>query len=184
MSITRTVFAVSACMALAIGSAEAEFVGLNMGTYPATTAHSGAFTNSSSSIDLVDDLDTDNSTQSSMVLILEHPIKVLPNVRYQGYNLDSSEIGGTNSGINLNDGTSAFDLDHEDIVLYYQLLNNWVDLDMGVDLKRFEGQVSQTGLSGGSTSVDETTKFDLLSLQLQVERRVLSQPQRMNMQTD
>ena len=173
MSTTRTVTAISACMLLAIGTAEAEFVGLNIGANPATAAYPDAFSNSSSSIDLVDDLDADSSAQSSMVLILEHPIAVLPNVRYRGYNLDSSDNSGLNSDIGLNggmleaagNGNSAFDLDHEDIVLYYQLLNNWIDLDMGVDLKRFDGQISQTG-DGGSVSVDETIPLLYLSARI------------------
>ncbi|MCP4764991.1 MAG: TIGR04219 family outer membrane beta-barrel protein [Gammaproteobacteria bacterium] len=177
MSTTRTVTAISACMLLAIGTAEAEFIGLNIGANPATAAHSGAFSNNSSSIDLVDDLDADSSTRSSMVFILEHPIAVLPNVRYQGYNLDSSDTSGLNSSIGQNgglnggmlgaagNGKSAFDLDHEDIVLYYQLLNNWVDLDMGVDLKRFDGQISQTG-DGDSVSVDETIPLLYLSARI------------------
>jgi len=172
MSITRTVSAISACILLAIGTAEAEFIGLNIGANPAPAAHSGAFSNSSSSIDLVDDLDADSSAQSSMVLILEHPIAVLPNVRYQGYNLDSSDNSSLNSDISLNGGTlkaagngnSAFDLDHEDIVLYYQLLNSGVDLDLGVDLKRFDGQISQTG--NGSISVDETIPLLYLSARI------------------
>jgi len=160
-------------MLLAIGTAEAEFVGLNIGANPATAAYPGAFSNNSSSIDLVDDLDADSSARSSMVLILEHPIPVLPNVRYRGYNLDSSDNSGLNSDIGLNggmleaagNGNSAFDLDHEDIVLYYQLLNNWIDLDMGVDLKRFDGQISQTG-DGGSVSVDETIPLLYLSARI------------------
>jgi len=164
----------SACVALTIGTVEAEFVGLNIGAYPATTTQSGAFGGNSSSIDLVDDLDSDSTEQSSMVFILEHPIRVLPNVRYRGYNLDSSDSSGLNSDISLNGGTlsaadngsSAFDLDHEDIVLYYQLLNNWVNLDMGVDLKRFDGLVSQTGLGGSSVSVDETIPLLYLSARI------------------
>jgi outer membrane protein len=160
-------------MLLATGTAEAEFIGLNIGANPGLAAHSSAYGNSSSSIDLVDDLDVDSSAQSSMVLILEHPIAVLPNVRYQGYNLDSSGNIGLNSEFGLNGGTlnaasggdSAFDLDHEDIVLYYQLLNNWVDLDMGVDLKRFDGEVSQAG-RGGSISVDETIPLLYLSARI------------------
>jgi len=160
-------------MLLAIGTAEAEFIGLNIGANPTPAAYSGAFSNSSSSIDLVDDLDADSSARSSMVLILEHPIAVLPNVRYQGYNLDSSDNSGFDSEISLNGGTlnaagggnSAFDLDHEDIVLYYQLLNNWVDLDMGVDLKRFDGQISQTN-QGSSVSVDETIPLLYLSARI------------------
>ena len=173
MSITRIVSAITACILLAIGTAEAEFIGLNIGANPGPAAHSGAFSNSSSSIDLVDDLDADSSAQSSMLLILEHPIAVLPNVRYQGYNLDSTDNSGLNSDISLNGGTlnaagnrnSAFDLDHEDIVLYYQLLNRGVDLDLGVDLKRFDGQISQTG-SDSNISVDETIPLLYLSARI------------------
>ena len=173
MSTTRTVSAILASMLLALGTAEAEFIGLNIGANPATAEHSGAFSNNSSGIDLVDDLDVDSSAQSSMVLILEHPIALLPNVRYQGYNLDSSDNSGLNSNFGLNggmleaagNGNSAFDLDHDDIVLYYQLLNNWIDLDMGVDLKRFDGQISQTG-QGGSVSVDETIPLLHLSARI------------------
>jgi outer membrane protein len=160
-------------MLLAIGTAEAEFIGLNIGANQGTAEYSSAFSSSSSSIDLVDDLDADSSAQSSMVLILEHPIAVLPNIRYQGYNLNSSDSTGLSSNISLNGGTlnaanggnSAFDLDHEGIVLYYQLLNSGVDLDMGVDLKRFDGQISQAG-DPGSISVDETIPLLYLSARI------------------
>ena len=93
MSTTRTLFAMSACLWLAIGTAEAEFIGLNIGTSSGLPAYSVNY-NDSSSIDLVDDLNIEDPAQSSMVLILEHPIAVLPNIRYQGYNLDSSDSTG------------------------------------------------------------------------------------------
>lgn len=151
----------SACLWLTIGTAEADFVGLNIGAH--TGQSTNTFNRSSSSIDLVDDLNADNPAQSSMLLILEHPIALLPNVRYQGYNLDSSENSGVSSESNNNgveiEGkttTTSFDLNREDIVLYYQLLNNWIDLNMGVDLKRFDGQVSPAGTTGNSIDVDET----------------------------
>jgi outer membrane protein len=147
-----------ACLWLTIGTAEAEFVGLNIGAH--TSQSSNTFNrNSASSIDLVDDLNVNNPAQTSMVLILEHPISILPNIRYQGYNLNSPE----SFEANLETTTTSFDLDHEDIVLYYQLLNNWIDLDMGVDLKRFDGQVSQTGTTGSSIDVDETIPLLYLS---------------------
>ena len=160
MSNTRTVFAVSACLWFTMGTAEAEFIGLNITTL--TGQDPQAYnTNSTNSIDLVDDLNVENSAQTSMVLILEHPIAALPNIRYQGYNLDSSDSLQANPQIRetKNGGTmeaTSFNLDHEYIVLYYQLLNNWVDLDMGVDIKRFDGEVSQAGPAGSSTDVDET----------------------------
>ena len=171
MSTTRIVSAISAGLMLMIGSAGAEFVGLDIGANSGVAAQSNTFSNYSSSIDLVDDLDSDSSAQSSMVLILEHPIAALPNIRYQGYNLDSTETDNGISSINLSGstlnaaggGNSAFDLDHEDIVLYYKLLDSKVDLDLGVDLKRFEGQISQTG---SSFAVDETIPLLYLSARI------------------
>ena len=47
-------------------------------------------------------------------------------------------------------------------MLYYQLLNNWIDLDMGVDLKRFDGQISPGG-DVNSVDVDETIPLMHLS---------------------
>ena len=171
MSNTRIVFAMLACLWLTIGTAEAEFVGLNIGVHTSQSANT--FNRySSSSIDLVDDLNVNNPAQTSMVLILEHPISVLPNIRYQGYNLYSSEssevsLEAGSTAIAGKTATTSFDLNHEDIVLYYQLLNNWIDLDMGVDLKRFDGEVSQAGSTGSSIDVDET--IPLLHLSARVE---------------
>lgn len=166
MSITRTVFAISACFWLMIGTAAAEFIGLNIDSY---NPQSGQSFNSSS-IDLVDDLDVDKPAQTSMMLILEHPISALPNIRYQSYNMDSSNRYSINPEFGFNQGSpgagsngnSSYDLEYNDLVLYYQLLNNWMDLDMGVDLKRFDGQVSQTG-AGNNFDVDETIPLFHLS---------------------
>jgi outer membrane protein len=173
MSITRIVFAACALLLLGIGPANAGFIGLNLGAYSDKAPFANNFGGNSNSIDLVDDLDVDNPHQSSMVLILEHPITVLPNIRYQGYNLDSSDSSSTDPGVNFNGGalnagnesSSSFDLNHDDIVLYYQLLNNWVNLDMGVDLKRFDGRVSSS-LTSGNVNIDETIPLLHLSARL------------------
>jgi len=97
-----------------------------------------------------------------MTIILEHPISALPNIRYQDSQLDSNlNINGAafNPG---NQGSSTFDLSQDDIVLYYQLLDNWVDLDLGVDVKRLDGEVSYNGTSN-TVSVDETIPLLYLS---------------------
>jgi len=167
MSITRTVFAISACYWLMIGAAEAEFIGLNIARDSAQSAQSF----NSSSIDLVDDLDVDNPAQTSMVLILEHPISALPNIRYQSYSMDSSDRLSINPEFGFNQGSlgvggdsnTSYDLAYNNLVLYYQLLNNWMDLDMGVDLKRLDGQVSQSGPGNNSIDIDETIPLFHLS---------------------
>jgi outer membrane protein len=175
MSTTRNVFAISACLWLAIGTAEAEFVGLNIGSNHWKPAQSSYLNDPDfESIDLVDDLDMENPEQSSMVLILEHPIAALPNIRYQGSELESSNTLTLNSDVNFSGQTfssgdqvtSTYDLNQDDIVLYYQLGNSKIDLDLGVDLKRFDGNVSFDGDSNTSVAVDETIPLLYLSARI------------------
>lgn len=166
MSTSTRLFAISACLGLTIGTAEADFVGLNIGPSHLQPALSNpAHPGNSDSIDLVDDLDVENPEQSSMMLILEHPISALPNIRYQGYELDSSSTfnsGSKSGGVSSSTG-SSFELSQDDIVLYYQLLDSKVDLDFGVDLKRFDGEVTLAGSNNTSISVDETIPLLYLS---------------------
>jgi len=160
MKITRIVQAAPALLLFAIGTVNAEFIGVNIGA----SSNGAPYSSISSSIDLVDDLGVERGQQSSMILILEHPIAALPNIRYKGYNLDSTDTSSTLPGVNFNGGglgagnvsTSSFDLNQDDIVLYYQLLNNWIDLDMGVDLKRFDGRISSGAMLTNDIEVDET----------------------------
>ena len=164
--ITRTssVFSISALLWLTIGTAEAEFIGLNIGASHWESAPASSFDNNDSdSIDLIDDLDVDNPEQSSMTFILEHPITALPNIRYQGSQLNSDARLQGESFSSGDRVSSAFDLSHDDIVLYYQLLNNWIDLDLGVDVKRLDGEVSFAGETSSAVSVDETIPLLYLS---------------------
>lgn len=172
MNNTRSVFALSACLWLTVGPAEAEFIGLNIGASHLTPGQYNSYNNPEfNSFDLVDDLESDDSADSSMVLILEHPIKVLPNIRYQGYELDSSNRLTPDSDIYLNgqtftsgnEITSTYDLSQNDIVLYYQLPGNRLNLNLGVDLKSFDGEVSLSGDTSTSVEVDETIPLFYLS---------------------
>ena len=102
MSLARKVFAISACIWLAIGTARADFVGFNIGSSHWAPNPDNSFSNSDAdSIDLVDDLDLENPQQSSMLLILEHPIAALPNFKYRGYDyrlLDGQGFRSDRSG--------------------------------------------------------------------------------------
>lgn len=162
----------SACVWLAIGTAEAEFIGLNIGPGSLSPGLKSTYSNPETySIDLVDDLEVDNPEQSSMVLILEHPIRLLPNIRYQGYELDTSSRMTPASDINLygqtftsgDEITSTYALSQNDVVFYYQLLDKRLNLDLGVDLKSFNGEVSLNGTTSASVEVDETIPLLYLS---------------------
>lgn len=116
---------------------------------------SGTFSSSGDDdIDLSDDLATDDpSSSSSITLTLEHPIPALPNLRYQAYDLDGTGRATLGSGI-VFDGEvyaggdtveSSIDLSHDELVLYYEVLDNWVNFDLGVTLKSFDGEAALVG---------------------------------------
>ncbi len=171
MNPTRIVCMISVLM-LGISTVRAEFIGLNIDTSAAPPALSGSvFGSNHSSIDVVDDLGVADSANSSMVLILEHPYSALPNIRYSEFGLDSSGSSTLDSDVSLSGTsfssgdqvTSSFDVSQNDIVLYYQVSDSAIDLDLGVDLKRFDGEISLSGPSNASVDVDETIPLLYLS---------------------
>lgn len=159
-----SIFAISTSLWLAIGTAEAEFIGLDIGaSHLAPGTYSSNNSLESRSIDLVDDLEFEDPSQSSMVLILEHPIKALPNIRYRGNELDSDIRFNGQTFDSGNEVTSTYDLSQNDLVLYYQLSGNRLNMNLGVDLKNFDGEVSLDGATSTSIDVDETIPLLYLS---------------------
>lgn len=165
MNRTWSVLALTASLGLATGNVSADFVGLNIGSGmqpPAQQSYSIG-----NAIELVDDLDTDSPAQSSMVLILEHPISALPNFRYQGLSLELPQSGAAGANRNADsadvESSTNYELSQDDIVLYYQLPASQIDLDLGVDLKRFAGEISTTGAAASRVDVDETIPLLYLS---------------------
>jgi outer membrane protein len=168
MKTTRTVF--SALTALLLSSAaNADFVGLNIGTNVWTPDIKGSFNSTNnSSINLQDDLGYSDKSSTSLSISFEHPIPILPNVKYQNYDLKKSSSASSNFTFNdqaySGQINSTLDLSHNDIVLYYELLDNWINLDLGLDLKRFDGKVSVSDTTNSDTiTVDETIPMLYLS---------------------
>ncbi len=173
MKSTRNVLILSVLINSLATAAWADFVGLNIGASYWAPSLSGSFNSlNDPTIDLVNDLSLDDPSSSSFRLILEHPIPLLPNIKYQRFELDSSGSSILSSDLNFNGTTflsgaqvtSTFDLSHDNIVLYYELLDNWVSLDFGLDLKRFDGEVELTdAISNQRILVDETIPLLYLS---------------------
>ena len=169
----NTQLAVATALAVSLSApVQADVIGFSIGASYWAPEVSGDFTSEgATTIDVDDDLDLEDPESTSLVLTLEHPIPILPNVRYQNVDLDSDGRNRLNrtityEGETYNAGetvTSTFDLSHDDIVLYYQLSNDRIDLDLGVDLKRFDGQVSLGGDNNTTVDVDETIPLFYLS---------------------
>lgn len=166
MNFTRKVSTLALILSAFSGAASADFVGLNIGVAQWMPDLSGSFSsNSGTSVDLNSDLGYSDQSSTSLSVSFEHPVPLIPNVKYQGYDLNSSSTSTLTSQLTFDGNTynattdisSTLDLSHNDIVLYYELLDNWINIDIGLDLKKFDGKVSiSDSNTTSSITVDET----------------------------
>ncbi len=175
MKPTLNILAVAALALLFSTPGRADLIGFSIGASYWDPDLSGSFNSTGgTSVNISDDLGVDASSESSLVISLEHPVPFLPNFRYQAVGLDSKGQKAISSDITFEGQTysagetvrSSIDLSHDDIVLYYEILDNWVNLDIGLDVKRFDGEVSLVGSANTTPSiigVDETIPLLYLS---------------------
>jgi outer membrane protein len=89
-------------------------------------------------------IDHDSTVQASIAF--EHPVPVIPNIKLKYTQLDTeteSDIAFAKTEINL---------DHTDLILYYEILDNIVKADIGVGATKLNGDVKQFGQK---TDIDE-----------------------------
>lgn len=111
-----------------------------------------------SDVDLKGDLGLTAKTQGYLWADLEHPISLLPNVRVEYANLKTSGAKVLNRAIVYGGSTFAAStrvvsdnsVKQSDLILYYAPLNNWVKLDLGLDVKYLDTQFRLS--DGGSTT--------------------------------
>lgn len=89
------------------------------------------------------DLDRKGTVQASVAF--EHPVPIIPNVKVKYTKLDTETEANTINKTDIN-------LDHTDLILYYEILDNIVKADIGVGATRLNGDVKQFGQS---VDVDE-----------------------------
>ncbi len=120
-------------------------------------------------------LDDDNS--NVFYVALEHPVPLLPNIKLQQTQLNIDGSDTLKSDFTVDDQTfsantevhTELNFDHTDVVLYYELLDNWVNFDFGVNLRNFDGdarvtsnnQSEQVDLNGWVPMLYGKAQFDL-----------------------
>jgi outer membrane protein len=112
-------------------------------------------------IDLEQDLNYDDGGFLEISASLEHPIPIIPNIRISHIDLDESAdgaISGTFEGVNFTgDVESNLDLTNTSVTLYYEVLDNFVSLDIGLETKIFDGRLYIKDKTTGDVS---DTKID------------------------
>lgn len=94
-----------------------------------------------------DDLGIKDNDNNFYYAAIEHPVPFLPNIKLQQNNITSHQTNTIENSFGLGDNyyasgstiKSDFDLSYTDATLYYELLDNWLNLDLGVTLRKYSG---------------------------------------------
>ena len=131
-------------------------LGWRLGANAWQQGYEGDVQSGPSAIDLEDDLGYDEETGYNLYLAFEHPVPLLPNVMVQRTKMDADArgdvVGFEFDGITYSgEVRSTLDLTHTDATLYYELLDNWVTLDIGITGRIFDSGVEITDVTTGIT---------------------------------
>ena len=147
---------------------QADVLGFRIGGYSWSQEYSGDVQSSNSAIDEVDindDLGLDDETGTTFYVALEHPVPFLPNIMLQQTDLEVEETANPTKTFtfegqtyNVTDEiTTTSDLSHTDATLYYEILDNWVSLDVGLTIRQFsEGIELSSPTTSSELDIDAT----------------------------
>ncbi|MGK0442807.1 MAG: outer membrane protein [Pseudohongiellaceae bacterium] len=139
-------------------AAHADTLGFVVGANVWQQSFSGDVQSGSSGdiVDINDTLGFDDETASNFYVAFEHPVPLIPNVRLARTEL---EVAGNETanfefdGINYSGKIdSTLDLSHTDATLYYEILDNWVSIDIGITVRSFDEGFTVTEETTGDTS--------------------------------
>lgn len=106
------------------------------------------------SVDVKNNLFWSEESQGYLYATLEHPVPLLPNVRLMYTSLDHSGSGTTTfdfEGLTFSGNVANdFTVDQTDILAYYEVLDNVVSLDLGLNVRVLD--ISYTIADGNNTS--------------------------------
>ena len=131
--------------------ASADIAGLYVGAGVWQSSPAGTLGNTSISLDNTLNFEEENSNY--LFIALEHPIPLLPNLRLSRTDLEWAGQGTVSAGTSQDevvfpiDQAVAADLDlsHTEITFYYEVLDNVIDLDVGLTARMFDGEASLVG---------------------------------------
>ena len=105
----------------------------------------------------LDDLGFNEPDNNFFHIALEHPVPLLPNImlKHTDLSLDGQAVLGEPvdfANIVFPPGASLatrLDLSHIDATLYYEVLDNWLNLDFGLTIRSYRGEL--TAVSAAQT---------------------------------
>nr|WP_010133076.1 TIGR04219 family outer membrane beta-barrel protein [Microbulbifer agarilyticus] len=125
----------------------------------------------------VDEFSLAEDNATFLQVALEHPIPVIPNILLAHSKIETSGMAMLSEDVTFadetftvgSDITSDINLTHTDATLYYEILDNWVNLDLGLTARQYSGELTvasdmlseEIELSGVLPMVYGVARFDL-----------------------
>lgn len=155
----KLMLAVGGSLVLVAPLAQADIVGLGASVSYWQSDLSGKASDNGEVVDVENQLNLDSDSNANATVYLEHPVPVLPNVRLNYTLIQQSgqgQINGSFGGVNFGTANVQSDLDLEqlDLTLYYELLDNWVNLDLGLTARDLSGELLVQQI--GTQNISET----------------------------
>lgn len=150
--------AVGGSLVLVSPFAQADVIGVGAQVSYWDSEASGQAASGSDEVDVENDLNLESASNTNATLYFEHPIPLLPNVRLNLTTIEEDGRGrlsvdyGPITGSTVVD--SDLDLQQIDLTLYYEVLDNWVNLDLGITARDLSGDLTIRETFG--TQVSET----------------------------
>ncbi len=177
MKLNKAISALLLTLSLSsVHTAQADTVlGLFVGGGTWQSKPSGSF-NAGDNINLGDFLSLDSTSSTYIFAALEHPLPFIPSVKlsmtdYADDVTTTFSQSKTFKSTTYTAGSSVntqIDLNFTDLTLYYEVLDNWVSLDLGLTARQFNGSIT---LASGSTtsSTDITGTYPLAYVKAQFD---------------
>lgn len=93
----------------------------------------------------------DDKGQAQIALSFEHPVPLIPNarIRYVGIEAESEQKRAL-----TDNAVYETNLDNTDFILYYEILDNIVSVDLGVAAKRLDGDITYLSAANVKDKLD------------------------------
>jgi len=166
----KLMLAVGGSLVLVAPLSQADVVGLGASVSYWDSDLSGKAATNNDVVDVENDLNLDGDSTANASLYLEHPVPVLPNIRLNYTQVKQSGRGDV--GLAGFDGVtgevqSDLDLEQLDLTLYYEVLDNWVNLDLGLTARDLSGELVVRDVDGNfnpsETKVDAVIPMGYLA---------------------
>lgn len=157
------VLALSVCSSVASADALGFFIGGGMWD----NEPSGTFgTIGDDVIDVKSDLGFSNQQDAYVWAAFEHFVPIIPNIRIEAASMGSDGVAsGLDFDGNTVTGPASVSLDTTDAILYYRILDNWINFDLGLNLRSLDGDfiiaTERVSISETIPMVYASAQFDL-----------------------